>query len=154
MRALIQRVTRAQISPSEASTKTIASIGKGMLILVGFEESDSPVSIDQMVQKIKSLRIFSDSSGKMNLAGSEVQAEYLVVSQFTLYAVCKYGNRPSFDKAAPKLKAAELYQNCVSTFQRLMGTDLVKSGVFGSDLAIELINDGPVTLLLDNRDLA
>src|SRR5438132_464914 len=105
MRALIQRVARAQAKALPSGAAPIASIGKGLLILVGFEESDTPVSIEQMAQKIKSLRVFSDAHGKMNFGGNEVGAQYLVVSQFTLYAECKYGNRPSFDKAAPKARA-------------------------------------------------
>jgi D-tyrosyl-tRNA(Tyr) deacylase len=131
----------------------IASIKKGLVILVGFEESDSPVSIEQMVQKIRSLRVFSDEAGKLNHAGPEVNAEYLVVSQFTLYAECKYGNRPSFDGAAPKPKAKEYYQHCIQTFERLMGKERVFHGEFGSDLGVELVNDGPVTIWLDGKDI-
>lgn len=153
MRALIQRVSRAQLTENGPSKRKIAAIEKGLLILLGFEESDSVVCIEQMVQKIKSLRIFSDSAGKMNLAGPEAQAHYLLVSQFTLYAECKYGNRPSFDKAAPKAKAKEFYLHCVNTFERLLGTDHVKHGEFGSDLAVELVNDGPVSIWLDSRDV-
>ncbi len=108
MRALIQRVAKASIRTA-GSSKDIASIDKGMLILAGFEETDTVVSIEQMAQKIKSLRIFSDAQGKMNLAGSDTDASYLLVSQFTLFAEVKYGNRPSFDKAAPKQKAKEYY---------------------------------------------
>lgn len=153
MRVLIQRVAKAEIREAQASTKVIASIGKGMLILAGFEEGDSPLSIEQMVQKIKSLRIFSDPAGKMNLAGSDVDAHYLLVSQFTLYADVRYGNRPSFDKAAPKQKAKEYYEHYVKTFERLAGADKVKHGEFGSDLHVDLINDGPVTLFLDSKEV-
>lgn len=153
MRALIQRVTRAQISETGMSNKKIASIEKGLLILLGFEENDSIVGIEQMVQKIKSLRIFSDASGKMNIAGPEAHAQYLLVSQFTLYAECKYGNRPSFDHASPKAKAKEFYQHCIQTFERLLGEENVKHGVFGSDLAVELVNDGPVTIWLDSKEV-
>src|SRR5688572_14418304 len=126
MRAIIQRVSRAQVTENKPSNAVIGSIGKGLVILAGFEESDSPVYIEQMVQKIKSLRIFSDAQGKMNLPGTEVSAEYFLVSQFTLYAVCKYGNRPSFDKAAPKIKAKEYYEHFVKTFSRLLGPESVK----------------------------
>lgn len=153
MRALIQRVSRAQASTLEASTKSLASIGKGLVILAGFEESDSPVCIEQMAQKIKALRIFSDAKGKLNFCGAEVGASYLVVSQFTLFADCKYGNRPSFDKAAPKARAKEYYEHFVQTSARLLGPDLVKHTAFGSDLAVELVNDGPVTIWLDSRDI-
>lgn len=153
MKVLIQRVARAQALESGASKNRIASIQKGMLILAGFEEEDTPVCVEQMVQKLKSLRIFSDSDGKMNLAGHEIGAEYLLTSQFTLYADCKYGNRPSFSKAAPKPKAQAFFDHFVATASRLMGPDHVKYTPFGSDLQIELVNDGPVTLLLDSREL-
>lgn len=153
MRALIQRVTRAQITDPQLPNKTIASIGKGMLILVGFEEGDSPVIIEQMTQKIRSLRIFEDAQGKMNIAGPEASAHYLLVSQFTLYAECKYGNRPSFDSAAPKMRAKEYYEHFVRNFARVMGPEIVKHGVFGSDLDVDLTNDGPVTIMLDSKQL-
>src|SRR6185437_15762389 len=116
MRALIQRVSRAQVAELAVPNKSIASIGKGLVILAGFEQSDSPVCIEQLAQKIKSLRIFSDDKGKLNIAGPEVGAQYLIVSQFTLYAECKYGNRPSFDKAAEKSRAKEYYEHFVKTF--------------------------------------
>jgi D-tyrosyl-tRNA(Tyr) deacylase len=154
MRALIQRVSRAQCAEKTAYNKNIASIGRGLLLLVGFEAADSPVSIEQMVQKIKGLRIFPDAKGKMNLSGAEVSAEYLVVSQFTLYADCRYGNRPSFDKAAEKTRAKEYYEHFVKTVSRQMGENLVKHTPFGSDLAVELVNDGPVTIWLDSSGLA
>jgi D-aminoacyl-tRNA deacylase len=153
MRALIQRVTKAGIANSSEPDQQFAAIKKGLLILVGFEETDTRVGIEQMVQKVKSLRVFSDSDGKMNLAGGEVDAEYLLVSQFTLYADCKYGNRPSFVKAAPKAKALELYGIFVSTCQRLLGSEKVKNGVFGSNLAVSLVNDGPVTIWLDSQSV-
>jgi D-tyrosyl-tRNA(Tyr) deacylase len=153
MRALIQRVAKAAISNAGSSKDILASIDRGMLILVGFEESDSVVSIEQMVQKIKSLRIFSDAQGKMNLAGSDAEASYLLVSQFTLFAEVKYGNRPSFDKAAPKQKAKESYDHFVKTFERLLGQDKVKHGEFGSDLHVNLVNDGPVTIWMDSKEV-
>jgi len=124
-----------------------------MVLLCGFEEGDSPVSIEQMAQKIKSLRIFADEKGKMNLSGSDVGAQFLLISQFTLYAECKYGNRPSFDGAAPKLKAKEHFDHFVKTFTRLLGPDNVQSTPFGSDLLVELINDGPVTIWLDSKEV-
>jgi len=153
MRVLIQRVVRAQAASAAASNKNIASIGKGLLLLVGFEATDSPVCIEQMAQKIKSLRIFSDEKGKLNIAGPEVAAEYLIVSQFTLYANCKYGNRPSFEGAAEKARAKEYYEHFVNTFTRILGPQGVRSTPFGSDLAVELVNDGPVTIWLDSRDV-
>jgi D-tyrosyl-tRNA(Tyr) deacylase len=153
MRALIQRVSRAQISESGDKNSSISSIGKGLLILAGFEESDTPLCIEQMAQKIRSLRIFSDLNGKLNLSGPEVSAQYLIVSQFTLYAECKYGNRPSFDAAAPKARAKEYYEHFLGVFGRLMGPESVKHGIFGSDLAVELVNDGPITIWLDSKQV-
>lgn len=153
MRVVIQRVTRGQATPSGSSNIPIATIGKGMVMLCGFEETDSVVSIEQMAQKIKSLRIFSDEKGKMNLSGGDVGAQYLLISQFTLYAECKYGNRPSFDGAAPKLKAKEYFEHFVKTFTRLLGPESVQATPFGSDLLVELINDGPVTIWLDSKEV-
>ena len=153
MRALIQRVSRARAADQTAKNQSIAAIEKGMLILVGFEASDSPVSIEQLAQKIKGLRIFTDEKGKMNISGSEISAEVLVVSQFTLYANCKYGNRPSFDKAAPKSRAKEYYEHFVGVMSRLIGPNLIQHTPFGSDLSIELVNDGPVTILLDSNEI-
>ena len=153
MRALIQRVAKASISNVGSSKDILASIDKGMVILVGFEESDSLVCIEQMVQKIKSLRIFSDAAGKMNVAGPDAGASYLLVSQFTLFAEVKYGNRPSFDRAAPKQKAIERYDLFVKTFERMLGADKVKHGIFGSDLYVDLINDGPVTIWMNSKEI-
>ncbi len=153
MRVVLQRVVRAQATPTASSNIPIASVGKGLVLLCGFEETDSPVSIEQMAQKIKSLRVFSDAAGKMNVAGIDVGAQYLLISQFTLYAECKYGNRPSFDKAAPKAKAKEYFEHFVKTFGRLLGGENVRSTPFGSDLLIELVNDGPVTIWLDSNEV-
>jgi D-tyrosyl-tRNA(Tyr) deacylase len=153
MRALIQRVSRAQVSDKSASNKSIASIGKGMLILAGFEEEDTPLFIEQIAQKIKNLRIFSDEKGKMNVSGPEVSAEYMIVSQFTLYADCRYGNRPSFERAAERQRAKEYYEHFVRAFERLSGEGTVRYTPFGSDLAIELVNDGPVTLWIDSHEV-
>jgi len=150
MRALIQRVARAEVAEKGHSVEKLAAIGKGMVVLVGFEESDTRVSIDQIIQKIKSLRVFPDGEGKMNLPGSEVGAEFLVVSQFTLYADLRYGNRPSFTGAAPKAKAKELYDYFTETATRLWGPSTVKHTPFGADLAVELVNDGPVTIWVDS----
>src|SRR5205823_14660409 len=103
--------------------------------------------------KIKSLRIFSDDKGKLNVAGPEAAAQYLIVSQFTLYAVCKYGNRPSFDRAASKPRAKEYYEHFVKTFMRLMGPEHVQYTPFDTDLGVELVNDGPVTIWLDSAEV-
>ena len=153
MRVVIQRVSRAQVSESASPHLVEAAIGKGLVVLAGFEEGDTPLSIEQMAQKIKSMRIFSDTNGKMNLAGTEVGAQYLVTSQFTLYADAKYGNRPSFDKAAPKARAKEYFEHFSKAMVRILGEGNVRATEFGSDLQIELVNDGPVTLSLDSREV-
>ena len=153
MRALVQRVKKATIAQSVTPLKPIATIGKGMLMLLGFENGDSPVSIEQMVMKIRNLRIFADADGKMNIAGPDCNAEYLLVSQFTLFADCKYGNRPSFDKAAPKVAAKEYYEHFVATSERILGKERVRHGEFGSDLLVEIHNDGPVTLWMDSHEV-
>ena len=152
MRTVIQRVSSVQAI--EAQTKNaLASIDRGLLIFVAFETQDSPISMDKMTQKIRSLRIFPDEDGKMNLSGPEVKAQYLLVSQFTLYADCRYGNRPSFTQAAPKPRAKEYYGHFVETFCRVMGAENVKSTPFGSELSIQLTNEGPVTLWLDSTEV-
>lgn len=153
MRALIQRVSKARASDIRAPDSALASIDRGLWVLAGFEESDSLVCLEQMVQRIRSLRIFSDASGKMNLSGAEVGAKYLITSQFTLYAECKYGNRPSFDKAAPRVRAKESYEHFAKTAARLIGQELVQHTPFGSDLAVEIVNEGPVTIWLDSREV-
>jgi len=153
MRALLQRVTRAQATPAGVSTESLGGIGRGMLILVGFEATDTPLILEQLAQKIGNLRVFSDENGKMNLSGAQVGAQYLVVSQFTLYAQCRHGNRPSFDKAGPKTQAQGLYDQFVAVAQRLWGKGVVLHTPFGSDLQIELVNDGPVTLWLDSQEV-
>lgn len=153
MRALIQRVARAEVAEKGHSLEKLAAIGPGMVVLVGFEESDTRILIDQIIQKIKSLRIFPDGEGKMNLPGSEVGAQFLVVSQFTLYADLRYGNRPSFTGAAPKAKAKELYDYFTETATRLWGPSNVQHTPFGADLAVELVNDGPVTIWVDSHQV-
>ena len=153
MRALIQRVSRAQVTENMGNNKNIATIGDGLVILAGFEEQDTYVIIEQIAQKIKGLRIFSDSSGKMNLSGAEIGAEYLLVSQFTLFADCRYGNRPSFTMAASKNRAKVLYDHFVLTSARILGSDYVRHSAFGSDVSVELVNNGPVTLWLDSREI-
>jgi D-aminoacyl-tRNA deacylase len=153
MRVLIQRVTGAQALDRDVPNKSIAVIQRGLVCLAGFEESDSPVIIEQMSQKIRALRVFNDAAGKMNVSGFEVGAQYLLTSQFTLYAECKYGNRPSFDKAAHKNRAKEYYEHFANTMKRLMGQDLVQWTPFASDLVIELANEGPVTIWLDSKEV-
>lgn len=153
MRTLIQRVARAQAADSMNPHHPLAAIGRGLVVLAGFEATDSPVNLEQMAQKIRSLRIFTDSAGQLNLPAEQVGAHYMVVSEFTLYAELKYGNRPSFDKAADKKRAKEYYEHFARTLQRIAGPDFVQFTPFGATLEVELVNDGPVTIWLDSREI-
>jgi D-aminoacyl-tRNA deacylase len=151
MRVVIQRVLEAAVSVDGAP---ISSIKKGMLILVGFENDDLQEDLRWMVKKIAQIRIFNDDLGLMNRSIKEVQGELLVVSQFTLHAKTKKGNRPSYIQAAKADLAIPLYE----TFQQLMSAELdqdIQSGIFGADMKVQLINDGPVTIIIDskNKDL-
>ena len=148
MRTVVQRVTHASV---KVDGQTIGEIGKGFLILLGVAEEDDEAVADKMADKICRLRIFEDENGKTNLSLADVGGEILVVSQFTLYADCKKGNRPSFVKAGNPEKANRLYEyfmeRCASHVQT------VQHGQFGADMKVELLNDGPFTLMLDSREL-
>lgn len=147
MRIIIQRVSKASVTID----KVIKSeIGKGMLILVGIEDSDCENDIDWLVNKIVNLRIFDDEKGVMNLSIKDINAEILVVSQFTLYASTKKGNRPSYIKAAkPEISIPQYNKFCEKLDTEL--NKKVKTGEFGADMKVELINDGPVTIIIDSR---
>lgn len=148
MRLVIQRVKSASVTIENA---VYSSINKGLLVLVGIEDADDEKDLDWLVQKLMSLRIFPDAEGKMNLSVKEVEGEILVVSQFTLHASTQKGNRPSFIKAARPEKAIPLYE----TFIKKLNTESVnkiKTGVFGADMQVELINDGPVTIFIDSKN--
>ena len=127
-----------------------ASIGLGMLIFLGIEFSDSEMEAGRLAKKLAALRIFSDSNGKMNLSMSEVKGQALVVSQFTLLASTKKGNRPSFVRAAPPDTAIPLYQHFYESLGSFLGSP-VETGLFGADMEVRLINDGPVTLWFDTN---
>lgn len=147
MRALIQRVTRSSVT---IEGKVKSSTGKGLLVLVGIEEADTQEDIQWLSQKITNLRIFADAEGVMNLSVKEINGEILVISQFTLHAATKKGNRPSYIKAAKPDVAIPLYEN----FVRQLETDLGKTigtGEFGADMQVELVNDGPVTIWMDSK---
>lgn len=145
MRFVIQRVTRASV---RIDGKLVAEIGTGLLVLVGIAATDLPAQADYLTGKLVNLRIFADNEGKMNLSALDLNASILLVSQFTLYGDCRKGRRPSFDAAAPPDLARELYEYVVT---KVRGHGLVtESGVFQADMAVELINDGPVTLLLES----
>ena len=148
MRAVIQRVKNAEVS---VDGKTISSISKGLLVLLSVAEEDSETDARYLADKTAYLRIFEDETGKMNLSVCDIDGEVLVVSQFTLYGDCRKGRRPSFAKAARPPKAEELYEVYTSA---LVDIGLKpKTGVFQAYMDVELINDGPVTILLDSQKI-
>ncbi len=144
MRAVVQRVTSASVSVSGG---TVSRVGRGMLVLLGATSNDSEKDVFWLAEKIAGLRIFSDSSGKMNLDVSQINGEILVVSQFTLYGDCRKGKRPSYSLAAKADQARKLYSLFLSTMDK-RGIP-VKEGVFGEMMEVELVNDGPVTLIIE-----
>lgn len=148
MRALLQRVSSASVDIDDQS---ISSISAGILVLLGIEDADDESDIAWLCQKISQMRIFSDSDGKMNLSLLNVGGDILVVSQFTLHTSTKKGNRPSFLKAAHPSKSEPLYQAFCTAMESAIGKPVAR-GVFGADMRIALVNDGPVTIWLDSRD--
>ncbi len=146
MRVVIQRVLEASVA---VEGQCIGSIGKGFLILLGVGEEDSREIVDKYIDKILKLRIFADENGKTNLSLQDVQGEVLVVSQFTLYAECRKGNRPDFINAAGAAKAKELYEYVLESVKRRLGK--VEAGEFGGDMKVSLVNDGPFTIVLDEK---
>lgn len=148
MRAVIQRVTRASVT---IDGKIYASIGSGLLVQAGIEDADTPEDIEWLSAKIVNLRIFDDAAGVMNVSLKEKNGDLLLVSQFTLHASTKKGNRPSYIKASKPPIAIPLYEKLIAQ----LSTDLGKSiytGVFGADMKVELLNDGPVTILMDTKN--
>ena len=148
MRAVIQRVKSASVT---VEGKVVSEIGKGLLVFLGVAQEDTPADVDYMASKIANLRIFEDDEGRMNLSILDIGGEALVVSQFTLYGDCRKGRRPSFIHAARPEKADPLYQAFMDEISRL-GVP-VKAGIFQAMMDVELINDGPVTILLDSNKL-
>jgi D-tyrosyl-tRNA(Tyr) deacylase len=148
MRAVIQRVSRAQVS---VGAEVVGKIGPGLLILLGVGKTDTTADADYLAAKILGLRIFEDESGKMNLSLAETRGSVLAVSQFTLYGDARTGKRPSFDEAAPPQMARELYEYFVSKIRDSGVT--CETGQFQAMMQVELVNDGPVTILLDSRRL-
>ena len=147
MRAIIQRVSEASVSIHEQLT---ASIGKGLLVLLGIEEADTFEDIEWLCAKISQLRIFNDAEGVMNVSVRDVKGEILVVSQFTLHASTKKGNRPSYIRSAKPDIAIPLYESFIK--QMKVSSDLsVKTGEFGAMMQVKLINDGPVTIFIDTK---
>jgi D-tyrosyl-tRNA(Tyr) deacylase len=148
MKVVLQRVSSASVAVSE---KIVAEIQKGLLILVGIEDADNQVDIDWLVTKIIQLRIFGDADEVMNLSVQDVNGDVLVVSQFTLHAATKKGNRPSYIKAARPEVAILLYEKFVSTLEHKLGKK-VPTGIFGADMKVALLNDGPVTIIIDSKN--
>lgn len=146
MKALIQRVSEATVT---IETKVFSRIGKGMLVFLGVEKGDTPRDLEYLVSKIRHLRIFEDEQKKMNRSIQDIGGEMLVVSQFTLAADCRKGNRPSFEAAEEPARAREMYERFV-TMLEATGVE-VKTGDFGSSMQVFLINDGPVSILLDSK---
>jgi D-tyrosyl-tRNA(Tyr) deacylase len=148
MRLVIQRTLKASVT---TDGKLYSSIPRGLLVLLGIEDEDAEEDILYLVQKLCNMRIFSDADGKMNLDIKQINGDLLIVSQFTLHASTKKGNRPSFIKAARPEKAIPLYEKFISEAQIQLGK-VLQTGIFGADMQIELINDGPVTVILDSKN--
>jgi D-tyrosyl-tRNA(Tyr) deacylase len=148
MRVIIQRVIEASVNINQ---KIHGQIENGYLVLAGFEENDSEEDLLWISKKITDLRIFSDDEGKMNLSIQDVEGEILLVSQFTLFASTKKGNRPSFIRSAKPEIAIPLYEELIKILNSLM-PNRIKTGVFGADMQISLINDGPVTIAIDSKN--
>ena len=148
MRAVIQRVSSASVT---ISGEVQASIGQGMLILLGVESADEASDALKLAAKISKLRIFNDDDGLMNLSCQDISGEYLVVSQFTLHAETKKGNRPSYIRAARPEQAVPLYETFIDSLSKETGI-LIQTGKFGADMKVELLNDGPVTIIIDTKN--
>lgn len=146
MKLVIQRVKQASVT---VDGKCVGAINKGLLIFLGIGKEDSEVIVDKYADKVIKMRIFEDEEGKTNLALGDVQGEILVISQFTLYADCKKGNRPNFLQAADPETAYELYEYFIKVCRQRIGK--VESGEFGADMQVELLNDGPFTIVLDEN---
>lgn len=148
MRAVVQRVKSAKVTVDE---KKVGEIGGGFLVLLGVCDADDDTDLKYMADKILGLRVFEDAAGKMNLSLGDVGGELLVVSQFTLYGDCRKGRRPSFDKAGNPDHANRVYEQFLD-YCKMQGFK-TEHGIFGADMQVELVNDGPVTLLLDSKKL-
>lgn len=150
MRALVQRVTEGGVKiPSHSYNMKIR---KGMVILLGIKENDTEKDIDFVADKCSNLRIFDDEKGKMNLSVKQINGEVLIISQFTLYGNTRKGNRPSFNEAAPPDLAESLYKKFISRLKLNLGDEKVKNGIFGAMMEVQIINDGPVTVLVESKE--
>jgi len=148
MRVVIQRVSSASVT---IDNKIVAEINKGLLVLVGVEDADTQEDIDWLVAKIAKIRIFGDENNVMNLSVQDVDGDIIVVSQFTLHAAVKKGNRPSYIKASKPDVAIPLYENFVRKLESEIGKK-VQTGEFGADMKVALLNDGPVTIWIDSKN--
>ncbi|MFN8291331.1 MAG: D-aminoacyl-tRNA deacylase [Chitinophagaceae bacterium] len=147
MRAVIQRVAKASVI---IEGKINASIGNGLLVLLGIEEADTPEEADWLSSKIVNMRIFDDESGVMNLSVKDKQGEIILVSQFTLHASTRKGNRPSYSRAAKHGTAVPLYERMIQQLTAELGKP-IGTGIFAADMKVELVNDGPVTIVMDTK---
>lgn len=147
MRIVIQRVLKASVT---ISNKVHSSIGNGLLVLAGIEDADNDDDINWLTNKIVQLRIFNDEEGIPNLSVLQISGDILLVSQFTLYASIKKGNRPGYSKASKPDQAIPLYEKFIIALEAALGKKIA-TGVFGGDMKVELINDGPVTILIDSK---
>ena len=148
MKFVIQRVAHASVTVEQ---QVIGKIGKGFLVLIGVSREDNQEIADKLIKKLLGLRIFEDSQGKTNLSLQDVSGELLLVSQFTLYADCKKGNRPSYIKAAKPEISIPLYEQFCEEMEIAINKP-IKRGVFGADMKVELLNDGPVTIFIDSKN--
>jgi D-aminoacyl-tRNA deacylase len=148
MRAVIQRVSEASC---KVDNEVTGAIGHGFVVLLGIEDADTEEDLQWLAQKIVNLRVFGDENGLMNKALSDINGEILLISQFTLFAQTKKGNRPSFLRAAKPEKAIPLYERMKKTLEELTGKK-PETGIFGADMNVSLANDGPVTIIMDTKD--
>lgn len=148
MRFVVQRVSSASVTVEK---KTVGKIEKGYLVLIGIEDTDTEAIADKLIKKLIGLRIFEDENGKTNLSLADVEGSLLLVSQFTLYADCRKGNRPSFIRAGKPDMAQDMYEYIIEECKKQVNN--VQRGIFGADMKVELINDGPFTILLDSAEI-
>ncbi|MCX6206473.1 MAG: D-aminoacyl-tRNA deacylase [Bacteroidetes bacterium] len=148
MRVVIQRVTEASV---KVEGKITGAIQKGLLVLVGIEDADTDEDIEWISSKIVNLRIFDDAAGVMNLSVKDIDGEVLLVSQFTLHAATKKGNRPSYIKASKPDVAIPMYEKLIVQLKKDLGKE-IPTGIFGADMKVQLLNDGPVTIVMDSKN--
>lgn len=150
MKFLIQRVTKASV---EVDTEIIGSIDNGFLVFIGVCAEDTTAQADKLIKKLLGMRIFQDENGKTNLSLDDVGGSLLLISQFTLYADCKKGNRPSFIRSGSAQHAEELYEYIIASCRAQKPDMKIETGSFGADMKVELLNDGPFTIILDSAEI-